>query len=210
MFGEDFEAFPTCASASGFALLATPASRANTLGTQNRYLVKVRSCGDAGSNALGAAGAPASWTTTIDPTSLPLASNGYGVGLLTVVVPSDADAGDVNLDVTATANANAVHANAELNIANQYIVTIPDGTGNGDHHFPPSLSLKVGTLLRILDDSTAPHRIHGEGNVGFTHQASLMTQGQEYDMTPTVSGTGDFYCHDHGIAAGKTNVTVVP
>src|SRR5512146_154253 len=31
VFGEDFEAFPTCASASGFALLASPASRADTL-----------------------------------------------------------------------------------------------------------------------------------------------------------------------------------
>ncbi len=214
VFGDDFDAVPTCASASGFAVLASPASRGDTLGAQSHYLVKVRSCGDAGVNVIGATGAPATWTTFISPPSLLLASNGYAVTLLTVTVPTDGDAGDVFLDVTATANANTLHASAELNIANQYIVTIPEGTGSGDHHFPPFLSLKLGATLRIVDaDTGTPHRIHADGGNGFVHQAGDMIGPAEYDITPTMADSGsgyDFYCHDHPQGAGLTQVTVVP
>jgi plastocyanin len=210
VFGEDFEGNPACIVASGFAVLATPASRTSTLGLQNRYLVKVRSCGDAASNALAASGGPATWTKTMDPPSITLASNASGVALLTVSVPSAGDAGLATFDITAQAGANIVHASADLNVANEYILTIADGTGSGDHHFPAFLQLKVGAKLRTLDaDSVLPHRIHGDGAGGFLHQNMDMTQGQEYDITTTTEGGPyDFYCHDHP-NSGDMKVTVV-
>jgi plastocyanin len=212
VFGEDFEGNPACAVTSGFAVLATPASRASTLGLQSRYLVKIRSCGDAAANALAASGGPATWTKVIDPPNLTLASNASGVALLTVSVPSDGDAGMATFDITAQAGANTVHASADLNVANEYILTIADGTGSGDHHFPAFLQLKLGAKLRTLDaDSVLPHRIHGDGAGGFLHQAGEMTQGQEFDITTTaVGGPYDFYCHDHGTGSGDMHVTVVP
>jgi hypothetical protein len=148
----------------------------------------------------------------MDPGNITLASNAYGVALLTVSVPSDGDAGMATFDITAQAGANTVHASADLNVANEYIVTIADGTGSGDHHFPTFLQLRVGAKLRILDDdSLVPHQIHADGGGGFAHQNGDMTQGQEYDITTTsASTTSQFYCHDHGTGSGLSQVNIVP
>jgi hypothetical protein len=58
-------------------------SISTSLGTQNRYLVKVPSCGYSGTVTLTPKGAPASWTLTMDPPSKSLAPNAVAVAQLT-------------------------------------------------------------------------------------------------------------------------------
>jgi len=126
-------------------------------------------------------------------------------------VPTNGDSGLVALDVAAHAGANTAHATANLNMLNEVDIVILDGTGAfGAHPFPPSMTIKLGTMLRFIDqDSTTPHRIHSNGGTGFPHQASDMFQGQEYDVTPGDTATVYyFYCHDHGETVGNTHLTV--
>ena len=205
VFGDDFEGVPACGT--GFAILATPAARSTTLGTQMRYFIKTRACGNGGTVNLGETGAPASWATSIDPATQTIGSGATGVALMTVNVPTNGDAGLGTFDITAQNGVDVTHAGATLDVANEVLIHFaPDGTGSGLHAFPASLTLKVGAKIRLIDDdTTAVHRIHGDGVI--PHQAFDMTAGQEYDVTP-VLGVGDFYCHDHFMAAGETQVTV--
>jgi plastocyanin len=77
---------------------------------------------------------------------------------------------------------------------------------------PPVLQLKVGTTLRFLDaDSVSSHRIHASGGNGFDHQLLDMTQGEEYDIVPTLAGSTVYVinCHNHP-GSGDSLITVVP
>ena len=214
IFGEDFEGVPVCA-ADPFAVGATPAAQTGSLGTQHRYLVKVRSCAASGTVTLGASGGPASWTTTLDPTSLTLASGSVGVALFNVAVPTNGDAGLASFDFSATNNATAYHGSATLDIANEWILHFaPDGTGSdlSRHNFPPTLSLKVGAKIRLIsDDTTEHHLIHGDG--GLPHQSVAgigLGAGEEYDMTiNSPIAAGHIYCHSHGYPP-VTTVTATP
>jgi hypothetical protein len=204
IYGDDFEAGPSCSGVvtPGVAAVASPASRATTLGTQSIYLIKIRSCGYAGAAVLGVSGNPASWTVSIGPTSLTLANGGYAVGELVATVPTNGDSGVVLLDTTVQTAANSPHATATLDVANQVIIKIDDGTGGGSHsHFPPFMTIKAGTMLRFVDDdSSVPvHEIHSDGGAGFPHQSPPgLSQGQEYDVTPTDTIFAyRFLCHTH-------------
>ncbi|MDR3385946.1 MAG: hypothetical protein P4L92_02740 [Rudaea sp.] len=214
IYGDDFDAGPSCSGVAvpGIAALASPADRATTLGTQSRYLVKIRSCGYAGSAVLSVSGGPASWTTAIDPTSMTFANGGYGVGEISANVPTDGDSGTYLLDAAVQVAANTTHATATIDVANQVILRIDDGTGSGAHtHFPPLMSIKSGTMIRFVDaDSVALHAIHSDGGPGFPHQSPPgLSQGQEYDVTPSQAGFSYyFYCHTHGPASGDTHLTV--
>jgi hypothetical protein len=217
VFGEDFEGVPAC-TADPFAVGATPAAQTGSLGTQHRYFVKVRSCAASGMVTLGAGGAPASWTTTLDPASLTLASGAVGVALFNVAVPTSGDAGLVPFDFAATNNATAYHGGATLDIANEWILHFaPDGTGSdlSLHNFPSTLSIKVGAKIRLIsDDTTAYHLIHADGGGGLVHQSTAgvgLGAGEEYDMTITsVTGIpGHIYCHSHAFPP-VTTVTIVP
>jgi hypothetical protein len=212
-WGDDFETGPTCAGVSPPAVVAltSPGDRATTLGTGGNHLIKVRSCGYAGGIILGVSGNPASWTVAVDPTSMTLASGGYGVAELAVTIPTDGDSGAQLLDVAVHSTANTAHASVTYDVANQVIINIDEGTGSGSHtHFPPFLKIKSGTMLRFTDDdSVALHAIHSDGGIGFPHQSPPgMTKGQEYDVTPTdTSNPYFFYCHNHP-GTESTHLTV--
>jgi len=214
IFGEDFEGVPACA-ADPFAVGATPSAQAGSLGTQHRYLVKVRSCATSGIVTLGVSGAPASWTTTLDPTSLALASGSVGVALFNVAVPTNADAGLASFDVSATNSATAYHGSATLDIANEWILHFaPDGTGSdlSRHIFPPTLSLKVGAKIRLIsDDTTDHHIIHGDGGLPHQSVGGLgLGAGEEFDMMiNSPIAAGHIYCHSHAYPP-ITTVTAVP
>ena len=131
-----------------------------------------------------------------------LTSGGYGVAELAVTIPTDGDSGTQLLDVAVHTTANTAHASVTYDVANQVIINIDEGTGDGPHtHFPPFMKIKLGTMLRFIDDdSVALHAIHSDGGGGFSHQPPPgMTKGQEYDVTPTdPSGSMyHFYCHNH-------------
>lgn len=219
IFGDDFDTAFVCPAGPQPAIAAamSPSLIKSALGTQNRYLVKVLSCGFTGNVTLTPGGAPASWTLTMDPPSVSLALNSVAVAQLTATVPTDGDAGLVSLSVDAAASgANTVPLSADLNIANEFAIHFaPDGTGGGAHMFLPALlQIKVGAKLRFIsDDSTAGHNIHAEDMAsGFFHQPiiQLLGQGDEYDITAvaTVSNT-PVYCHSHP-STGTMQVTVVP
>ena len=215
IYGDDFESSLTCAGGGpAIAGAMSPTSVNTQLGTQTRYLVKVLSCGFSGPVTLTPSGTPASWGVALDPPSLQLALNSTAVSELTVTVPTDADAGSVMIHVDAAASgANTAPLAVSLNVANEYSIHFaPDGTGVGAHAFlPVYLQIKLGAKLRFIDDDSADvHRIHGAGASGFAHQAFDMSQGQEYDITPTgIATNSPVYCHDH-LGTGTMYVTVVP
>lgn len=217
--GDDFESTFVCPAGPLPAITGamSPALIATSLGTQNRYLVKVYSCGYSGTVTLTPKGAPASWTLTMDPPSESLALNAVAVAQLTVTVPTDGDSGLHPVTVDAAASgANTAALSADLDVAKEYPIHFaPDGTGGGAHAFLPThLTIKVGTKLRFIsDDSTDGHNIHGQGSSGFTHQPTylLLQKGEEYDITATgpIINT-PVYCHTHLPDAGQMYVTVEP
>jgi plastocyanin len=91
-----------------------------------------------------------------------------------------------------------------------YIVTIPNGTGAGDHHFPPSISVDLGATIRFYNADVDRHTIHGyDPACGFPHEVDPgMGQGDSWDVTPTCLGDYAYYCHSHGTGAGTGMVHV--
>jgi plastocyanin len=139
-----------------------------------------------------------------------MTSDGIATADLVVTVPSDAIASNASISISAAGAPGTHAAGGALQVANEYILDIPDGTRNGAHPFPQNLTLRVGVTLRIRTlDSQAPHRIHSDGGLGFPHQDTSMTAGQEYDATPGEAGGFRFYCHDHGEGLGATNLTMI-
>ena len=89
-----------------------------------------------------------------------------------------------------------------------HYVYIPLGTGSGTHPFPAQFRIRLGAVLHILNEDTAPHRIHSDGLPGFPHQDFSMGQGQEFVVTPSEVGPYPFYCHDHLIGSGASQLLV--
>jgi plastocyanin len=219
VFGDDYESTFVCPAGPTPAITGamSPASISTALGTQNRYLVKVYSCGYSGTVTFTPNGAPASWTLTMDPPSKSLALNAVAVAQLTVSVPTDGDSGLHSIAVDAAASgANTAALSADLDVAKEFAIHFaPDGTESGAHAFLPQyLTIRIGTKLRFIsDDSTANHTIHAQNvAVGFYHQSDPgMSLGGEYDLTASGTITNALiYCHSHGTGAGQMYVTVVP
>jgi hypothetical protein len=209
VFGEDFEGVPACAG-TGFFLGVTPELRSTSLDSQVHYLAKLRACGTSGLNLLSQTDGPSGWTYAIDPPTLSPPADTIGIAEITVTVPTSGDTGAHFFHVAADSAGGPASSGAALDVSSVYVMHFaPDGTGSGPHVFPPSLAIKVGTTLRLFDDDTVTiHRIHGDGVL--THQQVDMTAGQYYDITPSMPGGGQLYCHSHGTGNGVTAVTVVP
>lgn len=206
VFGEDFEGVPACGT--GIEVQATPQWHSMSLGTQSRYFVKARACGSSATVTFGAVSAPDPLNMSFDPPIATIGAGAIGVALLTVVVPTNGEVGVETIDIHAYYAADAAQAPwIGLDVANEVLIHFaPDGTGSGLHAFPASLTIRAGAKIRLIDDdTTAVHRVHGDGVI--PTQASDMSAGQEYDVTPA-QGVGDFYCLDHLVDAGKTQVTV--
>ena len=199
-----------------FAVSVTSSTNATTLGTEVHYQVMVAGFHNmTGDVALTTMGVPASWQSTLTPSTVTLDANGVGTADLKLVIPTDAKDLTATVGVSASGSAithTASAANA-LTVANEVIVTITDGTGAGVHPFPARIDINVGTKLRVMDaDNAKPHRIHSDATAGdgFAHQDNDMTVGQEYDVTPTQGGGTQYrwYCHDHGQGTGVVNLVV--
>jgi plastocyanin len=212
ILADDFESAPDCSGVTtpGIAVSASPASHSMILGTQHRLLIKLRSCGYAGSVTLSVNGTAASWGTAFDPPILVLANNAAAESALSIQIPTDGDAGAFAVQVSAQGSAATGSASAILNVLKQVIVPFADGTGGGDHNFPPILVVKLGTMVRFVNyDSTSAHQIHAaHPDEGFPHGTGDIFFGGEFDVTPNSPGTYDYYCHDHMVAAGSGEVIV--
>lgn len=209
IFGEDFEGVPACAG-TGFVLGVTPELRNAELNSVQHYFIKLRACGTSGLNLLSQTDGPTTWSYAIDPPMLSPPTDSVRIAELTVTVPTSGETGAHFFHIAADNAGAPATSGAALDVSNIYVMHFaPDGTGAGQHVFPASLTIKVGTTLRLVDDdTTAYHRIHGDGVL--QHQAMDMTAGQYYDTTPATSGFGNLYCHDHLQGVGVTAVTVNP
>jgi len=217
--GDDFESTFVCPAGPTPAITGavSPTLIKTALGTQNRYLVKVYSCGYSGTVTLTPKNAPATWTLAMDPSSVSLALNSVAVAQLTVTVPTDGDSGLHSVAVDAAASgANTATLSADLDVAKEFAIHFaPDGTGAEAHAFlPVYLTIRIGAKLGLIsDDSMSMDAIHAQSvAAGFSHQPDPgMGKGGEYDLTASgvVTSTA-IYCHSHLPAAGQMYVTVAP
>lgn len=195
-----------------FAVAVTSPTTATTLGTEVHYTVTVSSTNFAGLVALNPTGAPATWTVTVSPAQLTVPLDGSITADVKVVIPSDTPdlTGTVGISAFGTPGTQVATGPA-LTVANEYLVTVGANIGNGDHKLPPRVELRLGAKLRIMDlDASAQHQIHSDsGASGFPHQPNPMQMGQEYDVTPTETGSFSWYCHIHGQAANGDNSNLV-
>jgi plastocyanin len=210
--GDDVAASPDASVTPDFRIASmSPTQAATSLGTTTHYTLTLDSSNFSGPVTLAAAGAPASWNVTFSPSAtVTVPMDGQATVDMVVAIPTDGDAGSSTLNITASGSPGERTATAQLAVANEYVITIADGTGTGAHpFFPQNLTLKIGVTLKIKDaDTTKPHRIHSDGGAGFSHQDNDMAAGGEYDVTPSASGAYYFYCHDHGEGLGATNLTM--
>jgi plastocyanin len=212
IYGDDFESTTDCigVAAPAMAISASPGSRSTILGTTNRLLIKLRSCGYAGPVALSISGADPSWSVAMDPPALVLATNASSESALNIQIPTDGVAGSFVLQVSAQTGDGNGSATARLAVLRQVIIPFIDGTGGSDHHFPPIVLVNLGTTVRFVNyDSTSMHRVHSDnGEHGFPHEPYELAFGGEFDVTPTAPGSYGYYCHTHMFAAGSGTVIV--
>jgi hypothetical protein len=213
IYADSFDAAVACPAGPTPAIGAvmSPGTRSTMLGTKNTFTIHVLSCGYSGAVALVPSGAPASWSVTLDPPGLTLASNGTASALMTATIPTTGANGSFQLDVQAQA-ANNVTVSSQVDAANMVMIIIPQGTGNVPHAFPQDIHLRVGTVLRVAsEDTSAGHVIHADLVPGFAHQnvsGPGVTPGFPYDLTSTGLGSGNVYCHSHGPVPVPLNIIV--
>lgn len=207
--GDDDPAATPDAATPDFVAVMTPPTIDTTLGTISRYTITLDSTNFAGPVSLVATGVPEGWTAEFDPSAgvtLPL--DGQATVDLVITVPSNAAASTATIGVDATAAPGLRQVSAQLAVANEYILTIPSGAGEGTHQMPGTLNLKLGATLRITNGDTIAHRVHSNGGAGFPHQDASMGQGESYVVTPGEAANYTFYCHDHGEGTGVTSLAV--
>lgn len=97
-----------------------------------------------------------------------------------------------------------------MKVENNYIFTIANGVGAGQHDWPVGLVIKVGTTLIVKNaDTTSLHTVHY--SMPFMHQADPgMTAGNQYAQTPLASGDSEMHCHAHAAGSGNVTVTIIP
>jgi len=217
VFGDNFETGAVCPAGPTPAIAAviSPGGVSTRLGTSNNFLVKVLSCGYAGSVTMTPSGTPVNWTVHADPATFSLASGATRAVLVNASIPTNGDAGFVTMNVGAQAlTANSVPLSANLDVADEVLVVIREGTGTDPaaHPFPQLMHIRVGSKYRVYsDDSTDSHIIHADGVPGYLHQSTAGTgllKGQEYDLIATSAGSGHVYCHNHGYGAYDPQVIV--
>jgi len=217
VFGDDFDAAVVCPAGPTPAIAAviSPGGVSTRLGTSNDFLVKVVSCGYAGSVTMTPSGTPVNWTAHADPATFSLASGATRMVLVNASIPTNGDAGFVTMNVGAQAlTANSVLLSANLDVADEVLVVIREGTGidPAAHPFPQLMHIRVGSKYRVYsDDSTDSHLIHADGVPGYVHQNTAgpgLSKGQEYDLIATGAGSGHVYCHSHGYGVYDPQVIV--
>lgn len=190
-----------------FSLAMTPPAIDTTLGTTTHYTLTLQSDNFAGPVTLTATGVPTGATATFAPASVTLPLDGQVTVDLAIVTTSEFAAGTSTIAVEAVAAPGTHSASGSYVVANEYIYTI-GAVGTGAHGFPSTMRLPLGAKLTIKNGDTIGHRIHSDGGAGFPHQDATMPAGASYSVTPGDVGGYTFYCHDHGVGVGVTNLVV--
>ncbi len=84
------------------------------------------------------------------------------------------------------------------------VITIPNGSGGGNHHFPAEVHVKLGMRVSFFNADSIAHQMHINGVL--PHAPTPSQPGQSYVVTANTVGSADFYCHLHGGGQGKVIV----
>jgi plastocyanin len=188
--------------------IGTPTTQ-TILGTTSEIEVVLQSDNFQGTVALTAADVPATWEVSFSPAIVSMPRNGSATTTMQVTIPSNGIAGTNVLTVNASGAPGIRTGTATLEVANEVVVTLAPGTGQDQHNFPEPLEINLGTKVTIANADTTAHRIHsGNDDAGFPHQPSNMGEGEGYSFTLTRSGSFNYYCHVHDVAAGVGRIVV--
>jgi len=203
------------APSASYGLSVTPPAGPTTLGTQISFGVNLASNGFTGPVMLSATGVPASWQVAFSPSmTVNLASGGGGSATATITIPSNGAAAPSGIPITIHGSASAGSQSdvATVTVANQYVITIADGTGAGAHWGALTgtvVDLAAGATLVIRNDDSVLHQVHaGAPGLGLPHQGGDMAMGQSYTSSPLLAGQDVVYCHDHGTGSGQFTVRI--
>jgi hypothetical protein len=181
------------------------------LGTQVAYNVTVTSNNMTGTVNLTPENVPGSWSSNVNPATVSLQPGDIKNATYTVTIPTQTtELAAPNLGVAGSGGGKNHDAQSALTIDNFVVILFTaDGIGAGAHNLPPNTDIDLGASVHFVDqDSSAQHEVHSNGTGGFSHQASAMNAGMEYDVTPNAAGTYPYYCHVHGQAVGQANLIV--
>lgn len=194
--------------------LAVTGAPAGQLGQSLTLTADVTGEHFAGPVALTVSGAPASWTVTVEPSTVTVADGQTAHATITIAVPSNGEAAPAGqaLTVTGTADPGERTAAASVTVDNVYVLAIGTPGAAGQHFGSMAggqLRMRQGARLRIPNTDAIAHRIHSDAGVsGFPHQATSMGAGAAYEVTLGATGSDTFYCHDHGQGTGVVRLTV--
>lgn len=190
-----------------FTVLSTPTASL-TLGNQADFEFELTSKhGFAGPVTLTAEGVPASWNIQFTPgDTINVPADGVVSGVVSVVIPTTAEALTAQaISLKANGTPGLRDGQVSVDVANQLVMDLAAGTGEGIHPFLAAVDVRVGTTIVFQNSDTTAHRIHGgDGDVGFPHQQGQIAPGSTYEATITGARNGiEFYCHEHGKSAGE-------
>ncbi|MCG8421308.1 MAG: plastocyanin/azurin family copper-binding protein [Proteobacteria bacterium] len=193
--------------------VTSPITASLTLGNSADFEISLQSQNFAGPVTLAVANVPSSWEAAFTPEVVSLQKDGSATATLSVVVPTNAEAMSAQIDLQASAAPGQRQGQITVDVANQLIIDITDGTGGNLHPFPPTVEVRSGATVIFQNSDGTPgeeHRIHADADrAGFPHQPGSMSQGQNYTVEITVAGTYDYYCHEHEKDAGLGQIVIV-
>jgi plastocyanin len=211
--GDDLEPGGPDAAPPTYAVTMSPDSVDLTLGTVAELSVTLSSDRFAGAVSLSAQGVPESWLVSFEPAPVvALGADEIRVVTVRVEVPTDA-----TVTVQADAAAGQHLVSAAVDVANELVIPIGEGTAAGDHPFPGTSQIRLGASVRFVNLDQTRHRIHSDsGNAGFPHEPSPGMdpalegeQGGSYAVTIDRTGGFNYYCHEHQVGSGVGRIEVV-
>lgn len=166
-----------------------------------------------GEVALSVEGLPEGVMATFDPPTATL--SGKTTVRLSLRSRSDATPGPANLSVKAVVGSLSVTAPVRLTVQPELVMRIAKGVNLGNGGTPnltafgdaitQVIMVPAGTKVTFFNDDAIAHRIHGNGNLGFSHQNDDLQPNAANSYTVTLTGTGtiDFNCHIHSGMRGR-------
>ena len=197
-----------------FRIAAIPPTKSTSLGIRTTLAINVVSTSYAGPLTVTATGAPASWLVEFPAPAISIAAGENINIIVNVTVPSNGPAAPSGQTLTFQVTGGDVvkTVTAQLNVANEYVLAIPAGTGADGAHWTRAYSspllLKSGVTLVIRNDDIIPHRVHTNASItGFPHQLVDMEPGSSVSY---VMGDGSdvIYCHNHLPSTGELTITM--
>jgi len=200
--GEDVGTPDAGVTITNYEMTVDPALGEINLGDQVSFTAAISSENFTGPVTLDLVGALDSWDVVYTPSqTVNLLPNEITNVVVSVVVPTNAEAGGSALTFALSGELGTRQGNAQVNVANQILFDIPNGTGTGDHGFSGALQVRSGVSLVFTNSDTMGHRIHSD-----PHGVEFGPGGS--DTIVVTSSTTEAYCHDHAGGSGKIDILV--